>query len=226
MNDPTPAPRPFASYTPADHARIAMAVNAWSLMEDAFRAVVPEAHDPTGALITAALGLQERAQWLLRQAVVASHEQGMTWQQIGDRLGVSRQSAHERFAPVVAGQRRALAAQLDILAADPDARCTECCDTAWWAPRLDAWRAQLGELPGGMTPAADPGELLARLSDPDTAVTRLNGLDARGPDAATPRCHFAADIVDDDAEPGDYLTCTLPDGHPGQHQLAVSNSYD
>jgi hypothetical protein len=26
--------------------------------------------------------------------------------------------------------------------------------------------------------------------------------------------------------PGEYLTCTLPDGHPCRHQLAVSNLYD
>jgi hypothetical protein len=68
-------------------------------------------------------------------------------------------------------------------------------DTAWHAPKLDAWRAELGELPGGMPPAGTPGELLARLSDPATAVTGLNGTTARHPDASAPRCRFTADAV-------------------------------
>lgn len=228
-------PRPFASYTAADHARVAMAENAWSLLEHAYRATLPEAHRdgfPTGALIDAALSVQHRAEWLLRTAVVASHEQGMTWQQIGDHLGISRQSAHERFSPVVTEARRALATQLDALAADPDAEVEQIVplvDTAWYAPRLDQWRAELGqlEIPGTMLVPGRPGELLAQLSDPDTAVTGVNGTTARGADAGPPRCRFTTEAGEyDESLPGDFLVCTLQEGHPGSHQLAVDNIHD
>src|SRR3981189_1539274 len=49
---------------------------------------------------------------------------------------------------------------------------------------------------------------------PGTAVPGLNGIEARHPDAAAPRCRFTAESVSEDAEPGEYLTCTLSDGHP------------
>jgi hypothetical protein len=233
--------RPFASYTAADHARVAMAEAAWSTLEAAFRAIVPEAHRPDGVpptvLIEAALWVQARAEDLVRAAVIASHEQGLSWSQIGRGLGSSKQAAHERFAEHVTAFRKQLAAHLDALVKDPDAKPEKpegfefgwglVPDTAWYAPQVDAWRAELGELPGAVTPAGNPGDLLARLSDPATAVPGVNGTTARPVDATVPRCRFTADSLSEDAEPGEYLVCTLPEGHPEtRHQLAVANIYD
>ncbi len=234
-------PRRFESYTTADHARVAMAEAAWSTLEAAYRAIVPEAHRPDGVpptvLIEAALWARARAEDLLRAAVIASHERGLSWTQIGKGLNTSKQAAHERFAGDVTAFRKQLAAHLAALAQDPDAKpempegfefgwCLVP-DTAFYAPLVDAWRAELGEIPGAFTKAGNPGELLAQLSDPATAVTRLNGTTARPVDVDAPRCSFTADSVSEDAEPGEYLVCLLPEGHPGKrHQLAASNIYD
>ncbi len=241
--DDTDAPqdvRPFSSYTPADHARVAMASQAWTTLEAALRAVVPEAHraadpiSPTSPaeLIQAARRVQSCAETLLRAAVVASHEQGLTWTQIGHGLTVTKQSAHERFAEAVTAFRREVAecqrqlAESDETPRSPSARAGVV-DTAWYAPRIDAWRAELGRLPGAMTPPGQPGELLARLSEAETAITRLNGAWARPIDAPAPHCPFTAEEAqNENAEMGDYLACTLAEGHPGRHQLAVSNRYD
>jgi hypothetical protein len=52
---------------------------------------------------------------LLILAVVLSHKAGNTWEQIGRALGVSRQSAHERYAGHVAAFHRDLGAVLDAI---------------------------------------------------------------------------------------------------------------
>lgn len=58
-----------------------------SLLEAAYRAIVPEAHGPDGVppdvLIEAALSAQAHAERLVRAAVIASHERGLSWTQIG-----------------------------------------------------------------------------------------------------------------------------------------------
>lgn len=228
--------RTFEAYTAADHARVVMAEAAWSTLEAAYRAVVPEAHQDhhPRALIEAARRVAGLAETLLSAAVVASHEQGQSWTEIGRGLEVSKQAAWERFAEHVTDFRTQLAERLNKLAADPDTKPQRSVsgfgmllDTAWYAPKLDAWRAELGEIPGSMTKPGEPGELLARLSDPATAVTGVNGTTARPSDATAPQCRFTADAQwHEDAEPGEYLTCTLPDGHPGRHQLALDNIYD
>lgn len=203
--------RPFESYTAADHARVAMAEAAWSTLEAAYRAVVPEAHRDgagPGVLIEAARLVLGHANALVRAAVVASHEQGMTWTQIGQALEVTKQSAHERFAEHVTAFRTQLAERLAQLAEDPDAKPDKYLsgwgmvpDTAWYAPQLDAWRAELGKLPGSLTRSGEPGELLARLSDPTTAVPGVYGTTARPVDATAPRCRFTADAASPDADP-------------------------
>lgn len=233
MTDETQTPdRPFDSYTSADHARVAMAKEAWYAMAAAYEALVPELRrDPRPTvLIEAAVQAHSAAAHLLRAAVVASHEQGMSWSQIGTGLGVAKQSAHERFAPDVTAFRRGLADHLNALRDDAGAKLPATAplyDTATEAPRLDRYRVELGEMPGTMSVAGRPGELLARLSDPATAVTGVNGTSARPVDAPVPRCRFAADMDwHEGMDPGDFLTCTSAEGHPGAHSLAVSNSYD
>ena len=54
----------------------------------------------------AALEARDRADALVSALVAQAREDGMTWEQIGDLLGVSRQAAHKRYghaAPAVAG---------------------------------------------------------------------------------------------------------------------------
>jgi hypothetical protein len=231
MTDETET-RAFQSFTSADHARVAMAHEAWYVLSEAYRALVPELSRETRptVLIDAAVRVHRAAGHLLRAAVVAGHEQGLSWTQIGIGLDVTKQSAHERFAEAVTDFRRSLADHLNALDKDPAATLPasgRLYDTARDAPRLDRYRAELGEVPGTMTLAGRPGELLAQLSDPATAVTGVNGTSARPVDARVPWCRFSAEAAwQEGAEPGEYLRCTAPEGHPGRHQLAVSSIYD
>jgi hypothetical protein len=48
----------------------------------------------------AALG--ERVQWAMLSVIGESRTQGVTWQSIGEALGVTKQAAQQRFAPYVA----------------------------------------------------------------------------------------------------------------------------
>jgi hypothetical protein len=56
------------------------------------------AHRRAGCLVDDALRLVGQAEEVLRLAVAAERAASTSWQEIGERLGVSRQSAHQRFA--------------------------------------------------------------------------------------------------------------------------------
>ena len=47
--------------------------------------------------VTAMAREVQRAKDRLHVAVTAAHDNGSSWQTIGDALGISRQAAHERF---------------------------------------------------------------------------------------------------------------------------------
>ena len=61
---------------------------------------VPEGLDPLDALreLQALQQIIEKAQAALTPAVAAARNEGATWQDVANALGVTRQSAHERFA--------------------------------------------------------------------------------------------------------------------------------
>ena len=59
------------------------------------------AHRHAGELVDDALRLVGQAEEVLRLAVAAERAASTSWQELGERLGVSRQSAHERFAQAV-----------------------------------------------------------------------------------------------------------------------------
>jgi len=248
MSDETAAardgedPRPFASYTPADHARVAMAANAMFLAGLCHQAIIPERYASedvaTGtAGIRAALAAVERARNLLESAVISAYESGLTWEQIGralrpnpgpggEREGITRQSAHTRYAPAVAEFREQLAAAIARADHDQDPGRTgpaRVCDTGWYAPYLDKVTATV-EHPGMLAPTTKPGEFLGRLSDPDTAApAHLGGV--RGPDTPVPQCSYTEQLAEPYLDDGMYgwLVCTLREGHPGsRHQLAVT----
>lgn len=58
---------------------------------------LPSPKDPAEAL-AAVVALRVMADRLERNAVVCALEQGWTWAQIAEALGVSKQAAHKRFA--------------------------------------------------------------------------------------------------------------------------------
>jgi hypothetical protein len=46
-------------------------------------------------------GIGERVDWALLSVVGEARSQGVSWQAIGDALGVTKQAAQQRFAPYV-----------------------------------------------------------------------------------------------------------------------------
>jgi hypothetical protein len=87
-------------------------------------ATYADAHLRPGELLEEAGRLVAGAEQALRMAVVAERLRGASWAQIGETLGVTRQSAHERYAPFEREMRRALLF--------PD-RAGEHGGPGWWA---------------------------------------------------------------------------------------------
>ena len=61
---------------------------------------LPSPDDPADAL-AAVVALRLMADKLERSAVTAALEQGWSWSQIAEALGVSKQAAHKRLAAVI-----------------------------------------------------------------------------------------------------------------------------
>jgi len=61
---------------------------------------LPRAEDPAEAL-AAVVALRLAADKLERQAVAQAIAQGWSWAQIAEALGVSKQAAHKRLAPLI-----------------------------------------------------------------------------------------------------------------------------
>ena len=58
---------------------------------------IPSADNPAEAL-AAVVSLRRLAEQLERAAVARAVEEGWTWQQVAEALGVTRQAAHKRHA--------------------------------------------------------------------------------------------------------------------------------
>lgn len=58
---------------------------------------IPSANDPAEAL-AAVVSLRRLAEQLERAAVARAVEEGWTWAQVAEALGVTRQAAHKRHA--------------------------------------------------------------------------------------------------------------------------------
>lgn len=128
----------MAYYTDASRARLAVSALA-AEMADALTGMVAADQDAETArqagsdLIQAALRVQAQAADLVRLAVIHSRQMGASWADVGADLGVSRQSAHERYIDAWSEWRAAMptGASLPDGAAEPGQT----------ADRLDSWYA-------------------------------------------------------------------------------------
>lgn len=93
----TPVPIPPV-LSPRDESRIALASRAWFLCGRATALMPVDPEAPPGSLLSAALAFQQDAEELVYRAVIAERERGTTWEQIAQAAGITRQTAHERWA--------------------------------------------------------------------------------------------------------------------------------
>lgn len=74
-----------------------------AVCRDAVRALVePVGADDVLQAVSAAAELAERIDWALLSLVGEARGRGASWQEVAEALGVTKQAAHKRFAPVVA----------------------------------------------------------------------------------------------------------------------------
>lgn len=130
-------------------------------------ATYADGHLRPGELLKEAARLVAGAEATLKIAVVAERLRGTSWAEIGEALGVTRQSAHERYAPFEREMRVALLF--------PD-RAGEHGALGWWAVPDGL------EDPERTARALDEWERRHRKpSDPDRGETAVSaGLQARG----------------------------------------------
>ena len=75
---------------------------AAQIVDDAMRLLVQRTEDgelTVGAALAATAALRDAADHKLFQLVGFARDQGASWAQIGEALGVSTQAAHQRYGP-------------------------------------------------------------------------------------------------------------------------------
>ena len=88
------------AYSRAARLRFAMADKAASI-SDTTRGMVQTTYDEAshaGEWVEQALRVAREAEHLLTLAIAYEYRQGTSWTEIGERLGISKQAAHERYA--------------------------------------------------------------------------------------------------------------------------------
>jgi hypothetical protein len=142
-----------ARYSHAAQARLALSTAARGASDQARGLVSADDRDSgAGEIVERAAQLVDDARVVLERAVVYERERGASWQTIGAAIGISRQTAHERFAEVERRWKDALrgpdgeaqpggrrAARLPAGAENPER----------WGEQLDRWVIQ----------HRDPGDL-------------------------------------------------------------------
>ena len=114
-------------------------------LSDAASRLVPTISDDqlaSGELLSRALALRSIADDAILLAVVCERERGSSWRQLGDAIGVSRQTVHERYATAVEDMNERMLFPLRQGAADEPDRWV--CPGGLEAPDrtvrvLDAW---------------------------------------------------------------------------------------
>ena len=71
-----------------------------------YRAAMATTPGDPAAAIAAVIGLRRLADSMEREAVERAVDEGWTWQQIAQALGVTRQAAHKRHAARLRGRGR------------------------------------------------------------------------------------------------------------------------
>ncbi|OEJ21656.1 hypothetical protein AS594_39775 [Streptomyces agglomeratus] len=87
--------------SPRDESRINFAQYAFLLGHEAMGLMPTAPKTSTGDFLAGALGLRRRLDQLIKAAVIAERECGSTWEQIAQTAQMTRQSAHEKWAPQV-----------------------------------------------------------------------------------------------------------------------------
>lgn len=83
--------------SPRDEARLELASKLDLLVQRADQGIPVRPAAAPGDLLGHALNLQHRVNSIVESAVIAERERGTTWDQIGEAVGITRQSAHERW---------------------------------------------------------------------------------------------------------------------------------
>ncbi|MBB4930747.1 hypothetical protein F4561_001567 [Lipingzhangella halophila] len=125
-----------ADYTESDRARLFLSSVAGALAEQAIR--LAETWDDgdrfPAALAADAVPLGKLATKALDYAVVTARVRGASWEDIGEQLGMTRQSAHTRWGELEAEWRR-------------DNVGTSCIHPGTRAAGLDAWTERVNDPP-------------------------------------------------------------------------------
>ncbi|OEJ21237.1 hypothetical protein AR457_35840 [Streptomyces agglomeratus] len=87
--------------SPRDEARIVFARHACLLSRDALALMPTASKTSPGDFLSGALELRRKLDHLIEAAVIAERECGSTWEQIAQAAQMTRQSAHEKWAPRV-----------------------------------------------------------------------------------------------------------------------------
>jgi hypothetical protein len=176
-----------ARYGREARARVALSVAAREVSDFA-RSLVPadDRGSGPGEIVELAAQLVDEARSVLERAVVYEREQGASWQTVGAALGISRQTAHERFAEVErrwqdalrrpyaeAGPGGRLALRLPDGAEDPQR----------WGQQLDAWvirHRERDDVDTGEHPVSGRQRPQSLLAASDELVKEGRELTARG----------------------------------------------
>ena len=76
------------------------------MSEIEIRPSLPSPEDDPEAALAASVALRNLAERLESAAVVAALDQGWTWAQIAQALGITRQGAHKKHARSVRGKKK------------------------------------------------------------------------------------------------------------------------
>jgi hypothetical protein len=134
--------------SPRDESRLRLSGNCLALIDHLLEQVPIDPDAQPGALLAAALEAQNRVNDMVENAVIAERERDTSYEVLGRLAGMTKQSAHRKWAPAVSAWART---GRTLLPANPDPG-----DTPLRRARLyDTWYA--GLCPDGPAEAVSSG---------------------------------------------------------------------